>query len=144
MRAGCWFDSLHSDSLRPDNVKNSERIKSELDEDGLADWDYVKISGMGYINAMCVPHFDATGSNDVSRAEHAQEIMAEHPDAPAIGIDENAAFVVEGDKAMVVSGDGEATCHVVVPDEDTGGMISTPILLAQEAVSLEDMLDVST
>ena len=61
--AGCWFNSIHSDSLRPDNVKNAECVKNELDDEDLTDWDYVKISGLGIIPAMCVPHFETTGTN---------------------------------------------------------------------------------
>ena len=54
-----------------------------------------------------MPHYDTSGTNGDSRAEHAQKVLADNPFTPAIGIDENAALVVEGDKAMVVSGDGE-------------------------------------
>src|SRR5210317_1445610 len=73
--AGCWFSSLQTDSLRPDNTKNREHVKSELSEEELSDWDYTKISALGYIDAMCVPHYDATGTNDVARAQDAAEIM---------------------------------------------------------------------
>ena len=36
--AGCWFNSMHSDSLRPDNVKHGDVVKSVLDEEELEDW----------------------------------------------------------------------------------------------------------
>ena len=36
--AGCWFNSMHSDSFRPDNVKHFDAVKSELDDEELADW----------------------------------------------------------------------------------------------------------
>lgn len=143
--AGCWFNSIHSDSLRPDNVKNAECVKNELDDDELENWDYVKISGLGIIPAMCVPHFETTGTNDVARSEHAEQVLVESEDnVPAIGIDENAALVVDGDKAMVVSGDGEATCHVVVADEKTGETITGPIEPDGKLVPLEDLMDVQS
>jgi peptidase E len=31
--AGCWFSSLHTDSLRPDNTKNKEHVLNELSEE---------------------------------------------------------------------------------------------------------------
>lgn len=137
--AGCWFSSIHSDSLRPDNVKHKERVLSDLDDEDLAEWDYVKISCMGYIDAMCVPHFDTTGTNDVARSEHAKELLAENPDIPAaIGIDENAAFVVHGDRAQVLSGDGEAGCHVVLNEEGTS--VSTPLVLTDEPVHIDELM----
>ena len=36
--AGCWFSSLHTDSLRPDNTKNREHVLNELSEEELSDW----------------------------------------------------------------------------------------------------------
>ena len=124
--AGCWFTSLHTDSLRPDNRKNKEHVLNDLSEEELADWDYAKISGLGYIAAMCVPHFDTTGTNDVSRAEDAEKMMQEDPSGPAIGVDENTALVVVGNEAHVVSGDGNATCHAIAPREVTGHMKTFP------------------
>eukprot|EP00957_Ditylum_brightwellii_P072016 5473777-Ditylum_brightwellii.AAC.1 len=83
-------------------MKNSEYVQNELDDNELTDWDYVKISGLGILPAMAVPHFDATGTNDVARSSHAEQVLVDEQDGmPAIGIDENAAFVVEGDRAMV-------------------------------------------
>jgi len=139
--AGCWFNSIHSDSLRPDNMKNSEYVQNELDDNELTDWDYVKISGLGILPAMAVPHFDATGTNDVARSSHAEQVLVDEQDGmPAIGIDENAAFVVEGDRAMVVSGDGEATCHVVVADGKTGETVTASLTPANAPMLLEDMV----
>lgn len=130
--AGCWFTSMHSDSLRPDNVKHSQVVKNEMDDEDLTDWDYVKISGLGIIptpgNIMAVPHFDRTGSNTRSRSEAAGEMVACNSDVPAaIGIDNNAALVVEGDKVMAVSGDGEATVHIVFKDEGTREITTSPM-----------------
>ena len=36
--AGCWFHSMHSDSLRPDNAKHPKEVRKVLDEDELEDW----------------------------------------------------------------------------------------------------------
>eukprot|EP00986_Skeletonema_menzelii_P020107 scaffold30197_cov154-Skeletonema_menzelii.AAC.1 len=82
--AGCWFSSLQTDSLRPDNTKNKEHVKNELSEEELADWDYTKISALGFVDAMCVPHFDKKGTNGVERVEDAERILQESPTTPAI------------------------------------------------------------
>lgn len=145
--AGCWFNSMHSDSLRPDNVKHAGVVKEILDDDELEDWDYVKISGLGIIpgpEVMAVPHFDTTGTNDIARSEHAEQVLVEtEGETPgAIGIDNNAAMVIEGDKAMVVSGDGEATCHVVVADGKTGETSVAP-LPQEEPAPLEELIDLA-
>ena len=125
--AGCWFSSLHTDSLRPDNTKNREHVQSELSEEELADWDYTKISGLGYIDAMCVPHYDATGSNQVKRADHAAEMMLQEDIQASIGVDNNAALVVVGSEALALSGDGKATCHVMQHCEVTGELKSAAL-----------------
>ena len=107
--AGCWFSSLHTDSLRPDNMKNKEHVKNELSEEELADWDYTKISALGFVDAVCIPHFDKAGTNGVGREEDAERILQESPTTPAIGVDENAALVVVGNEALAVSGDGKVS-----------------------------------
>ncbi|KAL7520842.1 hypothetical protein ACHAWX_005546 [Stephanocyclus meneghinianus] len=140
--AGCWFSSLHTDSLRPDNTRNKELVLDELTEEELSDWNFTKISALGFIDAMCVPHFDAIGSNGHSRAEDAKHILQNDPSTPAIGVDENAALVVVGNGALVVSGDGKATCHIVVVDEQTGEVISAPLPTSwQESVPLDEILE---
>ena len=107
--AGCWFSSLQTDSLRPDNMKNKEHVKNELSEEELADWDYQKISALGFVNAMCVPHFDKAGTNGIGRVEDAERILQESPTTPAIGVDENAALVIVGNEALALSGDGNVS-----------------------------------
>ncbi|KAL3775630.1 hypothetical protein ACHAWO_001897 [Cyclotella atomus] len=140
--AGCWFSSLHTDSLRPDNTKNKEQVLADMDDEDLANWDYTKISALGFIDAMCVPHFDVTGTNGNARSDDAEKMLEENPTTAAIGVDENAAFVVVGDEALAISGDGKATCHVVVPVETTGEVISAPLPTTwQEPVPLDEVLE---
>ncbi|KAL7448259.1 hypothetical protein ACHAWC_000484, partial [Mediolabrus comicus] len=140
--AGCWFSSLHTDSLRPDNTKNREHVLNDLSEEELADWDYTKISALGFVDAMCVPHFDATGTNGMKRSEHAEEMLKKDPSTLAIGVENDAALVIVGNEALAVSGDGKATCHVVVPDEETGEMMSAPLPTTWEhPVPVEEILD---
>ena len=107
--AGCWFSSLHTDSLRPDNTKNREHVLNELSEEELSDWDYTKISALGFVDAMCVPHFDATGTNGMKRSEHAEEMLKKDPSTLAIGVENDAALVIVGNEALAVSGDGKVS-----------------------------------
>lgn len=139
--AGCWFSSLHTDSLRPDNTKNKEHILNELSEEELSDWNYTKISALGFIDAMCVPHYNARGTNGEMRSEHAEKILLEDPSTTTvIGVDNNAALMVLGNDVMAVSGDGKATCHVIVPDEKTGEAMSAPLPTdLEELIPLEDV-----
>ena len=102
-------------------------MRNQLSDEELADWDYAKISGLGFIDAMCVPHFDHTGSNGVKRSDDAEKMMQEHPDTTVIGVDNNAAFVVVGNKAHAVSGDGNGTCHRLVLCEISGEVMSEPL-----------------
>ena len=73
----------------------------------LADWDYAKISALGFVK--CVPHFDATGTNGMKRSEHAEEMMKLDPSTPAIGVENDAALVIVGNGAFAVSGDGKVS-----------------------------------
>jgi len=111
--AGCWFSSLHTDSLRPDNTKNREHVLNDLSEEELADWDYTKISALGFVDAMCVPHFDATGTNGMKRSEHAEEMLKKDPSTLAIGVENDAALVIVGNEALAVSGDGKVSVYHV-------------------------------
>ena len=90
-----------------------------------------------------MPHFDRTGTNGMERSEHAEQVLVEtEGEVPgALGIDNNAAIVIEGDMAMVVSGDGEATCHVVVANERTGETSTAPLVPQEEPVPLEELVD---
>ena len=67
--------------------------------------EFVKISGLGLVpgpDIMAVPHFDRTGTNDMSRSDHAEQVLLETenetPGAIAFGIEDNAAFVIEGNR----------------------------------------------
>ena len=138
--AGCWFSSLHTDSLRPDNTKNKEHVKSELNEEELADWDYTKISALGFVDAMCVPHFDATGTNGIKRSVHAEQMLKKDPSTLAIGVENDAALVIVGNEALAVSGDGKATCHVVVPDQETGDIKTSALCSKSNPVLVTTLL----
>jgi dipeptidase E len=103
----CWFEEGHSDSMDPTTFLN---VNPNLTDEQKKDWKYVRVQGLGFLPALCVPHHDATQSNGLPRALDSDAMMLEKPLQPCFGIDENAALVVEGDTTWVVSADGIAKC----------------------------------
>jgi hypothetical protein len=83
---------------------------------------------------MCVPHFDATGTNGQARSDDAEKFLREDPSAPAIGIDGLAALVVVGNQVRSVSGDGKATCRIFVLRTVTDECVSGPLPSTLEGI----------
>ena len=96
----CWFDGGHSDSLDPATVLNQ---KDNLTEAEKSDWNYVRIAGLGLIPALCCPHHDQIQSNGVKRADDFDAMLLRNPGEIGICIDNNAAFVLEGDQWFTLS-----------------------------------------
>lgn len=96
----CWFDGGHSDSLDPASVLNK---KPNLSDREKAAWNYVRIAGLGIVPALCCPHHDQIQSNGVRRSADFDQMMLRNPGEIGICIDNNAAFVVEGDKWRTLS-----------------------------------------
>eukprot|EP00966_Prymnesium_polylepis_P019276 444678-Prymnesium_polylepis.1 len=100
----------HSDSMEPDSYKNppgpllnaSAAAKAAVD----ANWAYIRVPGLGLINNLCCPHYDMTGSNGVHRAVDFTNMISRHGGESAIGIDNWAALVIDGDSYRVVSREG--------------------------------------
>ena len=67
---------------------------------------------------MCVPHHDATQSNGVPRSTDSDEMVKDNCDIPCIGIEEGAAFVIDGESACVVSGADSGKCYLKCSDGD--------------------------
>ena len=103
----CWFDEGHSDSMDPTTFI---KVDPHLTNEQKMDWTYIRVGGLGYLQALCVPHHNVVQSNGVPRSLDSEQMMTERPDQPCLGIEENAAFVVEGSRAWVVSADGVAKC----------------------------------
>ncbi len=86
----CWFAYGHSDSwhyYRPD------------------DWDYVRVKGLGWINAIGCPHFD-TGTVGQLRADNFKRMLLRHSE-PGIAVDNHCALqLVDGSYRVVTSRSG--------------------------------------
>ena len=77
----CWFAWGHSDSFFYYSPES---------------WDYVRVRGMGIIDAIGCPHFNSETAG-VPRAESFRRMVAKHPE-PAIAVDNHCAieFTAEG------------------------------------------------
>ena len=73
-----------------------------------ASWEYVRVRGLALIPGLCCPHHDQTQSNGVKRADDFDRMLMRNPGDIGICIDNNAAFVVDGDEWRTISADGKA------------------------------------
>lgn len=136
----CWFSDIHTDSMRPDSVKNPPK---GLTPEEVANWHYERITGLGFFHALCVPHYDVAQSNGMRRADDSNRLVLDTPDLACIGIDEKAALVVVGDHVSCVSGDGgKSMCYKkYVADRDRERLAELPIKPDTE-LFLDELLSV--
>lgn len=151
---GCWFDTMQTDSLKPEACKLSERVLTELSAEERLNWSFVRISCMGYLNAFCVPHIDTKGTNEVARVDIAKKMLLdaqlesgmEHP-IIGFGVDELAGVVYENGKLSIMSlgkrknGIGEATCHILYVDQRREVMCIPLTPNTGEAATLEELIE---
>jgi len=98
-----------------------------------------RVEGLGFIQALCVPHHDATQSNGLPRSLDSDAMLLKYPEQPSIGIDEAAALVVTSGMARVVSADGKAACCVKIVD--SSGKIQTQRFTQEHVpIPLESLL----
>ena len=82
----CWFSWGHSDSMasyHPD------------------DWSYIRVRGMGLLDALACPHFDSATKGVPRRADF-EAMMGKHRDV-GIGIDDCCAIEVVDDTYRVIT-----------------------------------------
>eukprot|EP00547_Thalassionema_nitzschioides_P008448 CAMPEP_0194227014 /NCGR_PEP_ID=MMETSP0156-20130528/42636_1 /TAXON_ID=33649 /ORGANISM="Thalassionema nitzschioides, Strain L26-B" /LENGTH=511 /DNA_ID=CAMNT_0038959483 /DNA_START=280 /DNA_END=1816 /DNA_ORIENTATION=+ len=153
---GCWFDSMQTDSLKPEACKYGEQVLEQLTAEQRLDWSFVRIRGLGLgPNVFCIPHVDTVGSNHVARVDIAKRMLLEHSmnddeNAPiyGLGIDEKAAMVYEHGKINIISGGyrhdgiGEATCYVLFVTELRNDVVVTPVSLGtDEWLTMEEIVE---
>ena len=112
----CWFDGGHSNAADPDTFKQFRMDKfgkdssiNVVDEiyatssDEIKDWNYIRVSALGFLPGLVTPHHDRVQSNGVLRAYDFDEMLLENPGERGIGIDHWAALVIDGPNYRVVS-----------------------------------------
>lgn len=137
----CWFSDIHTDSMRPDNVKTPPK---GLTPEEISSWEYYRINGLGLIPALCVPHYDIAQSNGQRRAEDCNRLCLDMPETVCIGVDEKAALVIVGDRVTCVSADGgKSICYKkYVANADEGRLVELPIRPDAKPIMLSELLSV--
>eukprot|EP00554_Chaetoceros_debilis_P006242 CAMPEP_0194080788 /NCGR_PEP_ID=MMETSP0149-20130528/6722_1 /TAXON_ID=122233 /ORGANISM="Chaetoceros debilis, Strain MM31A-1" /LENGTH=283 /DNA_ID=CAMNT_0038762575 /DNA_START=139 /DNA_END=990 /DNA_ORIENTATION=- len=113
----CWFEKGNSDSMNPMTFLHPD---PNLTEEQKNDWDYISMNGLGILKGLCVPHYDAKQHNGSMRFAASEKMVRDMSDYPCIGIDENAAFVVNGDVVRVIEGVKGAKCYKKLHNSITG------------------------
>jgi len=87
----CWFKYGHSDS----------QAFSENKE-----WSYIKVDGLGYIDAFHCPHFD-----DDIREEDFKKMLKDYRNIKGIALENNSAIIIVDDKYRIISSREEANAY---------------------------------
>ena len=116
----CWFSWGHSDSMafyRPDS------------------WRYIRVRGMGLINALACPHFNGE-SLGVKRKEAFEKNLLKHSGV-GIAIDDNCAIeVVDGMYRVITSRMGAGAYKLL----SRGGELTTERIVQKEEYEPMDLL----
>jgi len=154
---GCYFDSMQTDSLKPEACKLGEAALAELSSEERLNWCFVRITCLGFINAFCIPHIDTVGTNNIARVDTAKKMLLEAQmkkdggvDSRPIfgfGVDEKAAVVYEGGKLKIFSagpratGVGDATCHILFVNNLNEVMCIPITPNTGEALTMDEWID---
>lgn len=99
----CWFDGGHSDSMDPDSYKKN--YGKNVEES--SEWEYIRVEALGFLPGLLCPHHNRTQTNGVPRATDFDAMLLRHSGERGIGIDHNAALLVDGEDYSVISYDGD-------------------------------------
>jgi dipeptidase E len=154
---GCYFDSMQTDSLKPEACKLSEKVLTDLCAEERLNWSFTRITCLGFMNAFCIPHIDTVGTNNIARVDTAKKMLLEaqmKKDAGVdsrpifgFGVDEKAAVVYEGGKLKIFSagpratGVGDATCHILFVNNLNQVMCIPITPNTGEALSMDELID---
>ena len=102
-----------------------------------------RVDGLGLLPLLCVPHHDTTQSNGLPRSLDSDAMMLEDPEQLCLGIDENAALVVDQERTWVVSGDDVAQCYLkcCVKTKDGFDVVAHAISESHAPIPLENLLN---
>ena len=118
----CWFAWGHSDSqyyYSPD------------------DWDYVRVRGMGLVDAIGCPHYNSETAG-VPRADSFKRMVAKHPE-PAIAIDNHCAVEFTDDGYRLhTARDGVGAYQLYKRD---GGLVVAPLAQTSALTPMATLFD---
>ena len=97
------------------------------------EWSYVRVKGMGLIDALGVTHFHAEG-----READFQRMVAEHPEI-GIAIDNNCAIEFIGDEFRLITSQTEAKAYRL--HKDGGQIVTEQIEQKQELTPISTLLE---
>lgn len=133
-----WFDGGHSDSLDPETVQLTRyeaSVHVALPPEAAAtpasiaalpaaeralyrkEWEFCRVKGLGFIPLFMCPHHDRTQSNGQARSDSFDAMLKLNGAEVGLGIDNNAAIVVDGDRWRIISDGGTATKKVFLNGE---------------------------
>ena len=106
----CWFQQGHSQSQNP---AMQLHVDPNLTDEQRRNWKYMLVEGLGLLPLFCVPHHDVCQTNGVPREIDSNQMMMQQLPRQimmGIGIDEEAALVVQDGSVRVVTVKEGATC----------------------------------
>lgn len=110
----CWFKYGHSDSEYFANIDN---------------WSYIKVDGLGFIDAFHCPHFDEN-----TREEDFMKMLESYDNINGIALDNNSALIVVDDKYRVITSSERANAYKLY--RKNGGIVKEVI---EEEVRFNDL-----
>lgn len=116
----CWFSYGHSDSMS---------FYTEGD-----DWSYIRVKGMGFIDAFGCPHY-----NGETREQDFQAMMRDRPGiGVGIGIEDNCALEVVDGSYRIITSHKDAAAHRI--EKSRGGLLVDEIPQSRAFAPLADLL----
>lgn len=152
----CWFDGGHSDSFDPDTFRGpmlAGAVDGGAEAAGGADggekkpWEYIRVSGLGWLPGLVCPHHDRTQSNGVPRAADFDAMLARHAGETGVCIDHFAALIVDGGRYRVLAIDGkEGSSPAGVPTVWTKRVVDGAVVATEAAAegALSELLRAAT
>ena len=119
--AGCWFDSIHSDSMDPDWYRDimlagggaaAEKDPAAAEAaaagpEASRKWEYIRVPALGFLPGLLCPHHDRTQSNGVLRSRDFAAMLGRHSGESGIAIDHFAALVINNGQYEVLRLEGK-------------------------------------
>ncbi len=118
----CWFSYGHSDSMSFYSADD--------------DWSYIRVKGMGFIDAFGCPHYNGETAGK-KREQDFQAMIRRHPGI-GIGIEDCCALeVVDGSYRIITSRKGAAAHRI---ERSRGGLLVGEISQSKAFAPLADLL----